>query len=147
MKAHRFSATKGWQCSLCLDAHQCYCRLCPDVFETRLAACHSSPHGSYSSSGAADRDRCALGDGAQHRALLLKRSSRVDSGCLVTSDRQSSAVAATRGCVRSPGIVFGLDDTIERRRGDIINAKSIYRNPVRSLHTPFVKVSGLLALL
>jgi hypothetical protein len=40
-------------------------------------------------------------------------------------------------------IIFGLDDTIERRRGDQIKAKGIYRDPVRSSHAHFVKVSGL----
>jgi hypothetical protein len=40
-------------------------------------------------------------------------------------------------------VVVGLDDTIERRRGDQITAKGIYRDPVRSSHTHFVKVSGL----
>ena len=40
-------------------------------------------------------------------------------------------------------IVMGLDDTIERRRGDKIAAKGIYRDPVRSSHSHFVKASGL----
>jgi DDE superfamily endonuclease len=40
-------------------------------------------------------------------------------------------------------VVFGLDDTIERRRGDQITATGIYRDPVRSSHAHFVKVSGL----
>src|SRR6201988_2674996 len=40
-------------------------------------------------------------------------------------------------------VVCGLDDTIERRRGEQIQAKGIYRDPVRSSHTHFVKVSGL----
>ena len=40
-------------------------------------------------------------------------------------------------------VVFGLDDTIERRRGEQIQAKGIYRDPVRSSHSHFVKVSGL----
>ena len=40
-------------------------------------------------------------------------------------------------------LVLGLDDTIERRRGDQINAKGIYRDPVRSSHAHFVKASGL----
>jgi DDE superfamily endonuclease len=48
------------------------------------------------------------------------------------------AVFVPRGVV-----VFGLDDTIERRRGEQITAKGIYRDPVRSSHTHFVKVSGL----
>lgn len=40
-------------------------------------------------------------------------------------------------------LVFGLDDTIERRRGAKIAAKGIYRDPVRSSHSHFVKASGL----
>ena len=40
-------------------------------------------------------------------------------------------------------VVVGLDDTIERRRGDHIAAKGIYRDPVRSSHAYCVKVSGL----
>lgn len=38
---------------------------------------------------------------------------------------------------------MGLDDTIERRRGAKIKAKGIYRDPVRSSHSHFVKASGL----
>lgn len=40
-------------------------------------------------------------------------------------------------------LVFGLDDTIERRRGAKIKAKGIYRDPVRSSQSHFVKTSGL----
>jgi hypothetical protein len=40
-------------------------------------------------------------------------------------------------------LVFGLDDTIERRRGKQIKAKGVYRDPVRSSHSHFVKVNGL----
>ncbi len=40
-------------------------------------------------------------------------------------------------------VVMGLDDTIERRRGAKIRAKGIYRDPVRSSHSHFVKASGL----
>ena len=40
-------------------------------------------------------------------------------------------------------IVMGLDDTIERRRGEKIKALGIYRDPVRSSHSHFVKASGL----
>jgi DDE superfamily endonuclease len=40
-------------------------------------------------------------------------------------------------------VIFGLDDTIERRRGKQIQPKGIYRDPVRSSHSPVVKVSGL----
>jgi hypothetical protein len=44
--------------------------------------------------------------------------------------------------MRGP-VVLGLDDTIERRRGAKIKAKGIYRDPVRSTHSHFVKASGL----
>jgi hypothetical protein len=40
-------------------------------------------------------------------------------------------------------ILLGLDDTIERRRGDKIKAKGIYRDPVRSSKSHTVKASGL----
>jgi hypothetical protein len=40
-------------------------------------------------------------------------------------------------------VVMGLDDHIERRRGDQIAAKGIYRDPVRSSKSFFVKTSGL----
>jgi DDE superfamily endonuclease len=40
-------------------------------------------------------------------------------------------------------LVIGIDDTIERRRGEKIKAKGIYRDPVRSSHSHFVKASGL----
>ncbi len=40
-------------------------------------------------------------------------------------------------------VVLGLDDTIERRRGAEIQAKGIYRDPVRSSQSHFVKASGL----
>jgi len=40
-------------------------------------------------------------------------------------------------------LVLGLDDTLERRRGAKIQAKGIYRDPVRSSHSHMVKASGL----
>ncbi len=40
-------------------------------------------------------------------------------------------------------VVMGIDDTIERRRGEQIKARGIYRDPVRSSHSHFVKASGL----
>jgi len=40
-------------------------------------------------------------------------------------------------------VVIGLDDTIERRWGPKINARGIYRDPVRSSKGQFVKASGL----
>ena len=40
-------------------------------------------------------------------------------------------------------LLFGLDDTIERRWGPKIRARGIYRDPVRSSRSHFVKTSGL----
>ena len=40
-------------------------------------------------------------------------------------------------------VVIGIDDTIERRCGHKINARGIYRDPVRSSKGHFVKTSGL----
>jgi hypothetical protein len=40
-------------------------------------------------------------------------------------------------------LIVGIDDTIERRRGAKIKAKGIYRDPVRSSRSHFVKASGL----
>ncbi len=40
-------------------------------------------------------------------------------------------------------VVVGIDETIERRRGEKIRAKGIYRDPVRSSKSHFVKASGL----
>jgi hypothetical protein len=48
-----------------------------------------------------------------------------------------------RTFVPDGALVFAIDDTIERRRGARIKAKGIYRDPVRSSHSHFVKASGL----
>jgi hypothetical protein len=40
-------------------------------------------------------------------------------------------------------LLFGIDDTIERRWGPKIKARGIYRDPVRSSQSHFVKASGL----
>jgi hypothetical protein len=48
-----------------------------------------------------------------------------------------------RTFVPSGPIVIGLDDTIERRRGAKIAAKGVYRDPVHSSHSHFVKATGL----
>lgn len=45
--------------------------------------------------------------------------------------------------VPSGEIVIGGDETIERRRGNQIQAKGIYRDPVRSSKSHMVKASGL----
>src|SRR5262245_54802492 len=71
-----------------------------------------------------------------HRVLNRARwSSRAISQCLL--------LALLNVFVPHGPILLGLDDTVERRRGKQIAAKGIYRDPVRSSHSHFVKVSGL----
>lgn len=62
-------------------------------------------------------------------------SSRAASQTLLLQLVQQFATTGT--------IVVGIDDTIERRRGKRIAAKGIYRDPVRSSDSHFVKASGL----
>lgn len=40
-------------------------------------------------------------------------------------------------------LLIGGDETIERRRGKLIRATGIYRDPVRSSHSHCVKASGV----
>ena len=40
-------------------------------------------------------------------------------------------------------LIFGIDETLERRRGAKIRARAIYRDPVRSSRHQLVKASGL----
>ena len=44
-------------------------------------------------------------------------------------------------------LVFGIDETIERRWGRKIAARGIYRDAVRSSKSHFVKASGLRSLM
>lgn len=71
-----------------------------------------------------------------HRVLnRAKWSSRKASEILL---KQLVRVLAPTGA-----LVMGLDETIERRWGNRIAARGIYRDPVRSSHEHTVKASGL----
>ena len=71
-----------------------------------------------------------------HRVLNRHRwSGRWVARCLFRS--------LVNSLVPTGPVVMGLDDTIERRWGAKINARGIYRDPVRSSHGHFVKASGL----
>jgi hypothetical protein len=64
----------------------------------------------------------------------------------IWSSREASRVLLmllVKAFALSGPLVFGLDDTIERRRGAKIKAKGIYRDPVRSSQSHMVKASGL----
>ena len=72
-----------------------------------------------------------------HRVLNRARwSSREVSRCMLR------VLVETFVPIDQP-VVVGLDETIERRRGAKIAAKGIYRDPVRSSKSHFVKASGL----
>src|SRR5438094_6846627 len=78
--------------------------------------------------------------GKEHNGLI--------SGCRGKAQKSSIPTATNirepQAVFRPSGVVlFGLDDTIERRRGEQITAKGIYRDPVRSSHAHMVKASGL----
>jgi DDE superfamily endonuclease len=62
------------------------------------------------------------------------------------SSREASRILLdllVRTFAPSGPILVGLDDTIERRWGKQIQARGIYRDPVRSSRSHFVKTSGL----
>src|SRR5918994_5002412 len=64
----------------------------------------------------------------------------------VWSSREASRVLLellVEAFVPEGPLVLGVDETLERRRGKKIAAKGIYRDPVRSSHSHFVKTSAL----
>jgi hypothetical protein len=64
----------------------------------------------------------------------------------IWSSRQASRILLQQlvnGFAPSGVLVMGIDDTIERRWGKRIAARGIYRDPVRSSDSHFVKTSGL----
>lgn len=70
---------------------------------------------------------------------------RVLSRAVWSSRHASRLLLQQLVSVFAPGgvLVMGIDDTIERRRGKRITARGIYRDPVRSSDSYFVKTSGL----
>jgi hypothetical protein len=72
-----------------------------------------------------------------HRVLSLVKWS------LLKAAKTLLLLLVNRFCDPDQPIVLGIDETIERRRGDHIKAKGIYRDPVRSSKSHFVKCSGL----
>src|SRR5687767_1049828 len=64
----------------------------------------------------------------------------------VWSSREASRVllgSLVEAFVPAGPLVVGIDETLERRQGKRIAAKGIYRDPVRSSHSHFVKTSAL----
>lgn len=85
------------------------------------------------------------------RVLGLAQESQFQTYHRVLNRAKWSALAGSRrlllalidAFLPAGPLIMGLDDTIERRRGAKIAAKGIYRDPVRSSHSHFVKASGL----
>jgi hypothetical protein len=85
------------------------------------------------------------------RVLGLEQTRRFERYQRVLNRARWSSLAASRVLVSqlvtafapTGPLLFGIDETIERRRGKRIAAKGIYRDPVRSSHAHFVKASGL----
>jgi hypothetical protein len=85
------------------------------------------------------------------RAMGLDQCRRFERYHRVLNRDRWSSLAVSRTLLRvlvavfvaDGPLVLGIDETIERRRGARIAAKGIYRDPVRSSHSHFVKASGL----
>jgi hypothetical protein len=85
------------------------------------------------------------------RVMGLARGKRFERYHRVLSRASWSGLAVSRvllgllvaAFVPEGPLVLGIDETLERRRGAKIAAKGIYRDPVRSSHSHFVKASGL----
>jgi len=71
-----------------------------------------------------------------HRLLNRARWSSLDASRILL--RLLVTTLAPQG-----PLIVGIDETIERRRSQKIAATGIYRDPVRSSHSHFVKVNGL----
>ena len=72
-----------------------------------------------------------------HRVLSRDRWSAFGLGKLLLNALVDQFIGSDRP------LVFGIDETIERRWGAKINKRGIYRDPVRSSSTHLVKCSGL----
>jgi hypothetical protein len=85
------------------------------------------------------------------RAMGLDRHKRFHRYHRVLSRAKWSSTEASRLLLKSlveafvpdGPLVVGIDETLERRQGKKIAAKGIYRDPVRSSHSHFVKTSAL----
>src|SRR3954467_14730909 len=73
------------------------------------------------------------GLGGEHRFVNYHRVLNRAPWSARTASRVLLGLLVRRFAPQGP-IVLGVDDTIERRRGKRIQAKGIYRDPVRSSH-------------
>jgi hypothetical protein len=83
-----------------------------------------------------------IGRARERRFVNLHRILNRAAWCPRSGSRILLCLLVDAFAQRGP-VVLGLDDTIERRRGKRIAAEGIYRDPVRSSDSHFVKASGL----
>jgi len=72
-----------------------------------------------------------------HRVLSLSKWSAYKASKILLN------ILLDRFVSKDETIVFGIDETVERRWGSKIKARGIHRDAVRSSHSHFVKCSGL----
>jgi hypothetical protein len=72
-----------------------------------------------------------------HRVLSLSKWSAYEASKVLLN------LLLDRFVDKEETIVFGIDETVERRWGSKIKARGIHRDAVRSSHSHFVKCSGL----
>ena len=83
-----------------------------------------------------------MGRAQERRFVNAHRILNRAAWCPCTGSRILLGLLIDAFAQRGP-VVLGLDDTIERRWGRRIRARGIYRDPVRSSDSHFVKASGL----
>jgi len=116
-----------------------------DLWGEHLAQSRSISGGSDFSNRQANRERGAACDGLEPEWDIRPISSGSQSRCVVRarSEWGAAADAAEDICIGWEPLVFGIDETLERRWGAKIAARGIYRDPVRSSKSHLVKASGL----
>ena len=129
-ETHVLFRLKGWPCSPCRSPSAVSLSLCPRLFQTGLATRESPYDRCRPGSGETNSDGDSPTYGTQCSARLSDVSSCPASRGLVASQSQSAAAQAL-GAVFIPRgvVVLGLEDTIERRRGEPITATGISRYP------------------
>ncbi|MBD2001143.1 hypothetical protein H6G00_31890 [Leptolyngbya sp. FACHB-541] len=82
--------------------------------------------------------------GTRTGATISALSSRAQSGGVIKPSSQSVLLQQlVSGFASSAVLVIGIDDTIEWRGGKLVEAQGIYRDPVGSSQSRFVRMSGL----